>query len=333
MVKPQIQIMLWAAILAATATPTLANQIDRVQFEQLRHGQLVDQPIEGLSITTLDDDATRSDARAFDTTARGTGLPDLEGFNGQDRPWERGNLDPQTDTGIVLTVEPHDDSAPATEPAADADTLADCAPLRISFNQRVDSFAMDVVNVVQPHTALMRFFRGEVELAAVRLSEMLDPDSRFYDNTLDFGPRSINRLQEITADALDTDAFDRIEVTLIGAAIDNVVYRTSSPQTFNIDTKLPANNYAGGFEGAPLDAPQTPPLSNVERLVVLNSGFVGGGDGAGGNHDPFDPPTFPDDPSVPRPIATPNPTAAAAGLVLLAALSSRVFRTRRRRNW
>lgn len=198
-----------------------------IDFESLQHGQFVSSQFQaeyGLTISAIN--PTGPDAAiVFDTQESGTADPDLES------PFTRGNRAPGNNLGNILIIAENirDQNNDGLVDSPDDEGSRPAGSLLFEFNDRVNSFGFDLLDVEGPEEFgrdsgyVAAFFSDGNELARVGFGSFLDPDSPFFDPTVVFGNHSANNIDPITAERLQIDPFDRVEVNFGGSAgIDNI---------------------------------------------------------------------------------------------------------------
>jgi hypothetical protein len=315
-----------AAVTLVAGPGPASGHIKTVQFDDLGDGQVVNQTIAGVSVTSHRDD--QNPLRVFDSRKRQTALSHLEGADGYGGTWGLGNLPARSVLGHLITKQvPHQ---PAT--------------IVIEFAQPIAGFGFDLIGVLHPDDgSQVRVFKQDHLAAAIQLDEFTDSNCDFYDPSIQFGPNSANRIQLITVEKLGVDSFDRVEIVLVGPyAIDNLMVEPQPDHTFGAIHKAAAPDRrpdeAWGWDTSLQDILTIPPIAAEDIVVVLNSIGPHGAEEGGaaqtttGPADPEpDRPLAPEGPSAAAPDGTapddvviiPTPTAAAAGLVLMIGLSLR----------
>ena len=176
--------------------------------------------------------------------------PDLES------PWDRGNLAPGTDLGMLAIVQENaTDCDTGTCSSADDEGSRPAGSLILEFEGVIDSIGMDLIDVEGPSEFdasagfVATFLMGGQALAQVGFGAFIDPLApAFFDPTVVFGNNSANRIAPVTAAALGIGGFDRVEFNFGGsAAIDNIVW-TEVPAPGVLSLLLPG--LAGGFAAA-----------------------------------------------------------------------------------
>lgn len=205
-----------------------------IDFETLRHGEFVTNQFQtehGLLISAVN--RTGPDAALiFNSNARNTADPDLQS------PFVRGNLAPTAGLGHMLIIAENviDRNNDGLVDSPDDEGARPAGSLLFQFDQDINSFGFDLVDVEGPEEFgqdsgfVATFFSGATELARVGFGSFVDPGSNFFDASVVFGNNSANRIDPITAEALQIDPFNRVEVNFGGsAAIDNINFGRPAP--------------------------------------------------------------------------------------------------------
>lgn len=215
--------------LAAACLGVGSAQAGLITFESLSHGEIVANQLsgdDGVEIRALNPNRSHDLAIIFDSLERGTEDPDLEG-----PVWARGNLAPDTVLGNLLIIAENDvdGNGDGFIDRPDDEGRRPAGSLIFDFETPVTSFGLDVIDVegVMVESGSLHFYTGDDLRATVPLSDFVDLGKMFYDETVEFGDNSANRLPVITAADLELDFFDSVRVNLGGSgAIDNIMYST-----------------------------------------------------------------------------------------------------------
>ncbi|QQE13051.1 hypothetical protein JD969_06210 [Planctomycetota bacterium] len=312
---------IFAGCIGSTTAYSQTNELNVLHFEELKHGQIVDQPLDGVSVASTNLNVGYS-IRAFDTRIRQSEYPGLEGADGITGQWNGGNLKHDIVLGKALAIMPHEGLADDEMRAA----------VSFEFSHPVDEFGLDVINIAeddeQSHIA---FYDGDDLVGMVKLNDFINPTKDLYDPTIEYGDRTANRIRPITADDVDAVEFTRVELHIAtkDGAIDNVTYKKAKPlASVFTDIALPASTFDNEVETSGTLSTGTAPLQGSSRFVVLPTSSGGVPLAAAGVSSPelFEQPdpTPPDDPNNPidppdTPVV-PIPGAAVAGLALLGLL-------------
>ena len=217
--------------IAIGSAPGLAAA-DVLNFDALSHGQMITPLLfadANVFIEAVNFQLPGAMPIAFDTLRIHTADPDLTG-----PPWGGGNLPADTVLGNVIIV-------PENLIDADNDGIVDdpddegarpAGDLTFRFGDSIQSFGFDVVDiegVVQERTSI-DFFSGGLLVGTLDFQELTDPQSGFYDPTIDFGNNSINRVSPVLASDFGAAGFDRVVIHLGGSgAFDNIVTTIPAP--------------------------------------------------------------------------------------------------------
>ncbi|WP_432799108.1 hypothetical protein [Poriferisphaera sp. WC338] len=292
-----------AGIIASTAYAQNAD-FQTIHFETMKHGQVIDQPVLGVSIASMNPD---SPASIHDSTVESAKHPGLLGPNGIDGKWAGGNLKNDIVLGNVL--------------AGFHDKSQDGADINFEFSQPVDSFGLDLINIKDASDgSYLRFYNGDEVVGKLMLSDLIDPIHNLYDPTVEFGSTTANRIKPITADDMGTTEFTRVEMHMSAdaSAIDNVTFSLAKPlSAIYLQQSAPVNAVESSFGSGSATSQQSAPSQNIENLVVLTN-IVGTP-----TSNPDDPNNPPPPPPPPPPPSIPSPSAALAGLGLLGVLGLR----------
>jgi len=213
-----------AVVGMSVAASAIAEPITAT-FSSLVHGEIiVDQFADvGMSIQALNFQLPGARPIAFDTQFINTADPDLQG-----PPWGGGNLPIDTVLGNVIII-------PENMVDADNDGIVDdpddegarpAGDLEFAFDDLITSFGFDVLDIegVTQESTVVEFFRFGGSVGSISFAEFTDPLSGFYDDTVEFGNNSLNRITPITSSAFGVDGFSSVVIHLGGsAAFDNIV--------------------------------------------------------------------------------------------------------------
>lgn len=221
------------ALLAAVSHQGSLSAVT-IDFETLRHGEFVTNQFQsehGLLISAIN--RTGPDAAlVFNSNAGNTADPDLQS------PFVRGNLAPTNGLGNLLIIAENviDQNNDGLVDRPDDEGSRPAGSLLFQFDQEINSFGFDLVDVEGPEEFgqdsgfVATFFSGATELARVGFGSFVDPTSSFFDASVVFGNNSANRIDPITAESLQIDPFNRVEVNFGGsAAIDNIQFGRPTP--------------------------------------------------------------------------------------------------------
>jgi len=224
----------FAAVLAAPLAAPLASagsHTQTIDFESFTHGQIIHTQQPGLTIRATNRGGGPDLAVAFDSTLRGTRDPDLQGPNGSNGAWDRGNIAGNQVLGMMLIVQ--ENSVGVGDGFADRPDDEGSRPagsLFFEFARAITSFGFDLIDVEgveefgQDSGYFATFHDADAEVR-VGFDELITPASGFYDPDIAFGNNSANRVAPITAEQLGLERFDRVELNFGGsAAVDNIQY-------------------------------------------------------------------------------------------------------------
>ncbi len=241
-------------IVCLAAAQAVANT---VTFSGFEHGAVIDDELEsshGLTISAVNADGHGPNlAVVFDSLESWTRDPDLEG-----PAWATGNLAPNTVLGNMLIIQENgtDCNGDGIMDYPDDEGARPAGSLFLDFAAPITSFGFDIVDVEGPsefgddsgYVAL--FYLGTTPVGSMGFGELIDPNSPFYDPTIQYGDNSANRVSPITAADLGGTMFDRVQINMGGSgAIDNLCY-TLPPAVIPEPVTLAGVFAAGGAVGA-----------------------------------------------------------------------------------
>ena len=206
------------------------DEVNVLHFEELEHGQVIDRPLKGVSISNMDRNAGYS-IRAFDTRLRQSDYPGLQGADGINGQWNGGNLKSNVVMGKTLAIMPHEDLTNEKMGAA----------ISFEFSHPVDEFGLDVINIAKnDKESHIEFYDGDDLVGNVKLNDFTNPATDFYDPSIEFGDRTANRLVSIKADDVDAVEFTRIDLHVIF----QIKYNNSICLKINCIYYIFSNNFA-----------------------------------------------------------------------------------------
>jgi hypothetical protein len=312
----------WSAVGAAAALlsvigPATAQSV--FTFEGVEHGRSMMGPIGPLTIKSLTPGG-RLDA--FDTKQRQTDVRWLEGPDDAplpDRTWLYGNSPRLLPAGVVVRA--------ASSPTGSVDAL-------LSFESPMAAVTFDLLNVPDSASVVLTMIDSGGRSAQVPLDEVHDPESPAFQAGVSFGHGSHNRLGPIDPTALALKDVQRLRIRLpINAAIDRVAFHRSMPSATLLDFATLIEQGLGG--AGVFDAATGGGGAGGVSLALFGGGGAGSGspttqdppgsDGPSPPKDPLDdlPPADPKQPPSREGVPVPTPSAAIAGMALLASLTLR----------
>ncbi len=233
---------LTACLFAATLTGTAHAERVEIDFEAYQHGELLSDLEDGVSLSVRNTGGGPDLGVAFDTTRRRTRDRDLEGPNGRNGRWDRGNIDSREVLGNVLIIQ--ENSVGIGDGIADLPDDEGSRPagtITFSFDGPIDNFGFDLIDVEGRCETGRGFFLGlysqsqlvanvSFEWLARRhasdaLLQQIYDDQVANEGKVVFGDNSANRISAISARNFGLQGFDQIVLGLGGSgAIDNLVY-------------------------------------------------------------------------------------------------------------
>ena len=217
---------LLTAALAATAVSGAASAATVIDFGGIATGTTVTDQVPGLSVSASSPYADSPEqVFAWDFN----GYPQFE-FAGQQAPFTSGNATGRdlgqglalrgpegVLTGFGVLPEPIPTPLEKRRPAG---------TINLAFDTALDSFGFTIVDVEGPEefTTNTGFFidflsNGQDVGSFDFASFVTDDDSRVFDPSIEFGDRSANQIQPITAAMLGVDSFDEVRISLGGSAV------------------------------------------------------------------------------------------------------------------
>ena len=105
-----------------------------------------------------------------------------------------------------------------------------------SFDYMITSFGFDLIDVEGPDEYgndsgfFAAFYDGDNLVETVRFRDFVDTTSPFYNEDIEFGNNSANRIAPITAAELGLNSFDRVEINMGGSgAVTGVQFTPYTP--------------------------------------------------------------------------------------------------------
>ena len=246
-------------VYALSAVPLLNGGVIQTQtFNNLSHGQIVDNEfsngINGFTVSGTNIGGGPDLIVAFDTFAQNTEDPDLED------PFDIGNAatsdifrdlqDPNNSGSNIsrffdaLIIQENGQEDPDNKgfisANPDDEGTRPAGTIQLEFESPISRFGFDLLDVegVDEEFNLV-FSSGDDVIATVPFSEFVDnEDGLFFDDTIEFGNNSANRIVPISTTRLraftgdDTiESFDQIAINLGGSgAVDNIRFENFVPE-------------------------------------------------------------------------------------------------------
>ena len=249
-------------IQALGAAPLLEGGVIQTQtFNDLSHGQIVDNEfsngINGFTVSGANIGGGPDLIVAFDTFEQNTADPDLED------PFNLGNAntseifrdlqDPNISGSSIsrffdaLIIQENGQEDPNNKGFIDANPddegTRPAGTIQLEFESPISRFGFDLLDVENVGEEFnLVFSNGDEVLATVPFEEFVTDDETtsglFFDDTIEFGNNSANRIVPITSSRLraftgdDTiESFDQIAINLGGSgAVDNIRFETFVPE-------------------------------------------------------------------------------------------------------
>jgi hypothetical protein len=203
------------SLLGASAAQALS-----LDFESLSHGEVVKAGLGDVQIDALNPNRGFDLAVGFDTSLSGTADLDLEMGGG----WSSGNIAGER-LGTILILQENDlgcDVGICSNP--DDEGRRPAGDLSFAFGTSVLDFGLDLVDIDNAlvEDGSLEFFDGAASVT-ISFAEFIDPKSAFYDDTIEFGNNSANRISPLSAKALGLEEIDGVTVHLGGSGgVDNL---------------------------------------------------------------------------------------------------------------
>ena len=249
-------------IQALGAAPLLEGGVIQTQtFNDLSHGQIVENEFSngtnGFTVSGANIGGGPDLIVAFDTFETGTADPDLED------PFDIGNAhtsatfrdlqDPNNSGSSIsrffdaLIIQENGQEDPGNKGFIDANPddegTRPAGTIQLDFESPISRFGFDLLDVENVGEEFnLVFSNGDEVLATVPFEEFVTDDETtsglFFDDTIEFGNNSANRIVPITSSRLraftgdDTiESFDQIAINLGGSgAVDNIRFETFVPE-------------------------------------------------------------------------------------------------------
>ncbi len=234
-----------AALAIAVIGPASAGDVEVLDLSGFSHADIANgRSVNGVTVGAESFHNDLDLAVVFDTTARYTADRDLEGIdaNGQGS-WDGGNLaDSRTNVGNVLIIQEQNRNTQIINNGtavniADDEGRRPAGNLFFSFDDAITSFGFDLIDVegTSEFTQGSGFFATFTDLTttvSVAFRDLIDPNSSFYDSTVEFGDNSANRIQPITAEQLGLESFSEVTINLGGSgAVGNINFEAEAAPT------------------------------------------------------------------------------------------------------
>ena len=246
-------------VYALSAVPLLNGGVIQTQtFNNLSHGQIVDNEfsngINGFTVSGTNIGGGPDLIVAFDTFAQNTEDPDLED------PFDIGNAatsdifrdlqDPNNSGSNIsrffdaLIIQENGQEDPDNKgfisANPDDEGTRPAGTIQLDFESPISRFGFDLLDVEGVDEEFNLVFSSEDDvIATVPFSEFVDnEDGLFFDDTIEFGDNSANRIVPISTTRLraftgdDTiESFDQIAINLGGSgAVDNIRFENFVPE-------------------------------------------------------------------------------------------------------
>lgn len=224
------------AALAATGSAN-AGVLD---FNGFAHGEIMTnqlQASDGVTISAVNPNRPFDIAAIFDTNFAGsTPDPDLL------RPWDAGNLAPNTDLGNALIIaQTNTLSSPGILAVPNDEGNRPAGQLILDFDSPITSVGFDLIDVesITSEDGAIQFYLNGMLLDSIAFDEFVTP-GQFYDPTVTYGNNSANRINPIGINDLNpatrgsATGFDRVVFAMGGSgAIDTIQY-VPEPATLSL---------------------------------------------------------------------------------------------------
>ncbi|MFK7788147.1 MAG: hypothetical protein AB8C95_01470, partial [Phycisphaeraceae bacterium] len=172
----------------------------------------------------------------FNTALRQTRDRDLEGPNGSNGSWAKGNLKQSRDTlGNILILQEVDRNfagytdasetavnRPDDEGRRSGGTSPGAGEITFDFTKHVDSFGFTLIDVEETgefnrETGFFAVFSDGTNSTKVSFADLIDSNSIYYDPTIKFGDNSANRIAALTAAELGLEKIQSATINLGGS--------------------------------------------------------------------------------------------------------------------
>lgn len=217
------------AVACVSLAPSVLAEPIEASFESLAHGEIINGQFSdvGMSIQALNFQLPGAMPISFDTQFIHTADPDLQG-----PPWSHGNLAPNTILGNVIIVPENmvDANNDGIVDEPDDEGARPAGELMFSFDNVMTGFGFDVLDIegVTLESTSVEFFLFGDSVGSVDFAAFTDPQSVFYDETIEFGNNSANRISplmigDIAGEGL-ASGFTSVTIHMGGSsAFDNIV--------------------------------------------------------------------------------------------------------------
>ena len=225
---PKSLVVAGGACLLAYAAPARATGFV-LNFEDHPAGTIIDDEYaaQGVHISVQRSSSGPAVATLYDTARSGEPDPDLQ------NPFDVGNLAPLGPGGNVLIIPENrtdrDDDGLIDQPNDEGSRPA--GQFTFDFDMPVEAFGFNLVDVEGPEEYDRNsgyfasfYLNGGLE-ARVGFGSFIDPDSPFYDPSVEYGNNSANVISPITARELGLPYFDRVVLNFGGSGgTDNILF-------------------------------------------------------------------------------------------------------------
>jgi len=235
-----------AAVFATglAAGPALAGSVT-LDLEAYEHGRILNGlDLRGVSVAADNFHTSGDYAVVFDTRARGTDDPDLQGPNASGGRWDAGNVAADQVLGnlIILQERSHrrawDNQAnsggvmlrPDDEGKRSGGSSPGAGALTFTFARGVSAVGFDLVDIeghseFGPNTGYFAAFSGGGETTTLSFAEL-----GITDPSITWGNNSANRIAPLTAEALGLGSIESVTVNLGGSgAVGNINFTHTIP--------------------------------------------------------------------------------------------------------
>ena len=204
-----------------------------ISFDNLAKGAIISEQYLnalGVKITTKNSAGGPDKGILFDTTAHHTPDPDLEG------PWSGGNIKGENLKNILIIADNIKDS--------NNDNLVDnpndqagspAGMFTLDFNHAINSFGFDMVDIengIEINKSSITFKDSLGAIVTIPLASFINPNSPYYDPSIELGDNHANRISPILAENLGLEDFVQIKIEVGGSGgFDNFTWSESANYT------------------------------------------------------------------------------------------------------
>jgi hypothetical protein len=207
----------------AAMTESASGAAFHINFDEKPTGRIITNQYEASHGVTFSGDnyrPTGPDTLLIFKSDR-TNTPDLD----LEYPWPAGNLVGTHLDKILIIAEDlrdFDSNGLIDHP----DDEADGGSMHLRFNQPMESFGFDLIDVeLNPALDSIEFLFNGNSLKTISFDQFVNPASPYYDPTIVWADRSANRIQPLTIQKLGIRSFDAVTFRLPEcAAIDNLTF-------------------------------------------------------------------------------------------------------------